>query len=629
MGVNWDKFDNPALIRNVHFIPQIALPTVFDDALSYAEVQGKIIAQLNGVINNVNTIANDLANSVLQAIADAKIPEYFQLKHNGSLIVDPNNWTIDNPKDLWDAVGSGKLCILNANATYNTDGDAVPNDDNGNYLILNSAYQADMGSYLYLQCNFATIFGPAPFGAVLCIVNLYKENNEYTCTVSHFKLLEFTSEEVIDDLNNKIRNKLLVYKGDTPISGTAENYVQLTANGSGSNIDEFFLKAGDEHIFAANVCPCIVVDKATGNLGILKYGGLTNPWVRIYSVGMNIVSELRTNVAGLLNNLNTMISDIYDLNHDVDDLDQRVGTLETNVDNLDTNAVKTVSQELTDTQKRIARTNIGACSSVGPDISGTITYSNETQSVDITLEPLSDNKSAVMFEGRTPIIRGIGTPVQDNDGANKKYVDDVLGVVPVVKYVSQSLTSEQMRQARLNIDAVGKNQPSVYTQLEISNYSEENPGLLFMDSNMNAGVLAMINGNLYFLNTPEYNNIAVTPSVMVPVYVGEPTQDYHAATKGYVDSRTANTKITISCDGTTDTWSESSGATWLQIWQAASNGGLHVMLATGTEELISDVVSVKNGNRKIYAEFMTDTGITVVHIYNGGLMERNTLTYDA
>lgn len=62
MPTNFEPTQNPALVNKIPFIPKIALPTVFGEALSYVEELGRVVKACNQVIQ----LSNETATSVEQ-----------------------------------------------------------------------------------------------------------------------------------------------------------------------------------------------------------------------------------------------------------------------------------------------------------------------------------------------------------------------------------------------------------------------------------------------------------------------------------------------------------------------------------------------------------------------------------
>ena len=107
MPVNWYNRLNPQTIPYLRYIPEIALPTVFGDALTYMEQVGKVNATINKVITEFNDLAQDVINSVAETIRDTKLPVYGNMVYRSSPFVTPNNWSLENPEEILEAVENG------------------------------------------------------------------------------------------------------------------------------------------------------------------------------------------------------------------------------------------------------------------------------------------------------------------------------------------------------------------------------------------------------------------------------------------------------------------------------------------------------------------------------------------
>ena len=73
MGTNWFPGNNPESIPRYGYIPKIALPTVFGDALSYLEMIGRYNAEFNKAIDGINKLAENIETEVQNSVENAHI----------------------------------------------------------------------------------------------------------------------------------------------------------------------------------------------------------------------------------------------------------------------------------------------------------------------------------------------------------------------------------------------------------------------------------------------------------------------------------------------------------------------------------------------------------------------------
>ena len=106
MGTNWFPGNNPESIPRFGYIPKIVLPTIFGDALTYMEMIARYNAEFNKAIEGINKLAENIETEVQNSVENAKIPVYGELVNNGSVIISPNNWNVDNPKALYEAMAA-------------------------------------------------------------------------------------------------------------------------------------------------------------------------------------------------------------------------------------------------------------------------------------------------------------------------------------------------------------------------------------------------------------------------------------------------------------------------------------------------------------------------------------------
>lgn len=480
-GINWNEMTNPETLPRVGYIPSLVLPTVFSDALTYAEVQGRIVKSLNMTIEAVNELAGNVSKSVQEIIRNAKVPAYFNLLHNGSVLVDTDNWYLEDPDGLYNALSEGKLCILEVNCTFNNDGYAVPDADNHVKFLLMQVNEAIDGTNFIKTVAFVNI--DEYLSTRIAEFTLTKSGSTVTAQTTMLFEVKLVSQDTIDKVNNNCRNKVLIYVGGVAVPGTSGEYIELIANGTIADLSTYFACVDGVAIYASNVCPCIVVDGNNGNVGVLTYGGAINPWVRIYSVGICIFDGVNGDIGDLANTVNSLERRVGDDEATVSSLAGTVGTLrddvdglETDVSALDDSVVKFTTQSLTSSQKNIARNNIESVARFNPIMRGLLTFMSTYYNLTMQFDDEAEVKTLVISgEGDKPIVRGIHDPVENDDVATKQYVDSHGGgggsSSHAVLYVGQDLTENEKRIARENIDAMSVNNPRAIDSLTLSQSS--------------------------------------------------------------------------------------------------------------------------------------------------------------
>lgn len=476
-GINWNEMTNPETLPRVGYIPSLVLPTVFSDALTYAEVQGRIVKSLNMTIEAVNELAGNVSKSVQEIIKNAKVPAYFNLLHNGSVLVDTDNWYLEDPEGLYNALSEGKLCILEVNCTFNNDGYAVPDADNHVKFLLMQVNETIDGTNFIKTVAFVNI--DEYLSTRIAEFTLTKSGSTVTAQTTMLFEVKLVSQDTIDKVNNNCRNKVLIYVGGVEVPGTSGEYIELIANGTIADLSTYFACVDGVAIYASNVCPCIVVDGNNGNVGVLTYGGAINPWVRIYSIGICIFDSVNGDIGDLANTVNSLERRVGDDEATVSSLAGTVGTLRDDVDGLevdvsalDDSVVKFTTQSLTSSQKNIARNNIESVARVNPIMRGLLTFMSTYYNLTMQFDDEAEVKTLVISgEGDKPIVRGIHDPVENDDVATKQYVDSHGGggsTENAVLYVNQSLTDNQKMTARGNIGALEKNNPTAIDSLTLS-----------------------------------------------------------------------------------------------------------------------------------------------------------------
>ena len=477
MPVNYDPARNPETLPQIGYLPAIALPTVFNDALTYAEYLGKVVALLNKTTTAVNELSGNVSKSVQEIIKNAKVPAYFNLLHNGSVLIDTDNWYLENPEGLYNALSEGKLCIVEADCAFNSDGYAVPDADNHVKFILTQVNESIYDGDFIKTISFVNI--DEYLSTRIAEFTLTKSGSNITAQTNMLFEVKLVSKDTVDTMNNTTRNKVMLYTGASPIPDTAEQYIELTSNGTFYDLSEFFACVEDVAIYASTVCPCVVLDVNNGNIGILTYGDALNPWVRIYSTGLctlsgvnNDISSIEDDLENLTGRVGSAEGTISSLSYSLSALNGRVTELNTDLTGLDESVVKFIQQSLDSSQKSIARNNIEAVARVNPVMRGILTIMSTYYNLTAAFDDTSEMKILVISgEGDKPIIRGIRDPLNDDDVATKGYVDNNGGggggSPNAVQYVPQTLSDSQQLTARVNIQALEKNNPSAIDSLTI------------------------------------------------------------------------------------------------------------------------------------------------------------------
>ena len=465
MGVNWIPGVNPESIPHLRFVPAIALPTVFGDALSYTEQVGKVNAAINGVIDNVNNLANDIVGAVAESIEGARIPVYGRLVYNQGEILAPENWSLENVDEVYRALQGGKLVILTANCDFNNDGYAVYDAEYKQMFILTQYYATNFENTVIIYTKFIN-FTETELRWV--DVEFRVTSSSVTAEIQNFQELGLPTSDKMEALKALAGKKVMLYKGDPSIPDEEGQYVELTANGTLYDLKRMFVVNNEDNLYASEICPCVCVDIGNGNIGVLKFGTPLNPWVRLYSVGLKIRSDVDTaigdiedEIQGMSENFGSTALVVERLVNDVDTVNSQISLLGGDVTNLDASAVKYEPQERDDREKRFARENIDAMSATDPVMRGSVSLLDDYNNV---IEYVLDNNGVynfLLFEHGTPVIRGVHDPLIDTDVATKGYVDNAIpNMATAVLFVEQTLSDGQKSQARTNIGAIGSNNPA-------------------------------------------------------------------------------------------------------------------------------------------------------------------------
>lgn len=532
MGTNWLPGMNPETLPKMRYIPKIALPTVFGDALSYMEMVNQIVYHFNEAIEGVNNLANDITNVVQNAVEGAKIPVYANLVHNGSVIISPNNWNIDKPEDIWNAIASGKMCILFGNVAFNVDGIPIVQNANKMYFVLTECYQTVVNNN---QSSVRAVFMNYDNASVSYIdVLIEKNNGVVTSEIDTFTKRNFMTQADIDAIRLTIKKNVIVYKGWQRIPRDDNEYIELTDNATASNLNEYFVVQTGGSLLAPDCAPCIVVDYYNSCVGELRYGGAGTPWARIYGTGVRLDGEWRdkaasidANIAELGEAIEQNTTNIGTNTDAIEELGNRITLLSENVDDLGGKAVKYTAQTPSEQEKTIARSNIGAAPTYNPVFTGVLTL-NSGFNVAINLNVTTVNGNTVLyFDPVRAQIDGIIDPTGPQMAATKNYVDNALTALDAVKYTIQQPTENEKAIARENVGAVGERNPHFFDTVYIEG---SNRTLGISVASLDDGTAILLGGT--------YGN-KVLRNVALPIV----NQD--AANKEYVDNKYAESQNTV------------------------------------------------------------------------------------
>lgn len=532
MGTNWLPGMNPETMPRLCYIPKIALPTVFGDALSYMEMVNQINYHFNKAIDDINKLAENITEVVQQTVEGAKIPVYANLVHNGSHIISADNWNIDDPEAIWDGMAAGKMCILFGKLAFNVDGIPVVQNNNNMFFILTQFYQTTVNSN---STTAKAVFMSYDYNSVSYLDMQFEKNGDTVTTqVDAFTTHDLPTAEDFEAIYAMFKKNVIVYKGGVRIPRDSSEFIELTDNATTADLSEYFVVQTGGSVIAPECAPCIVLDYYNACLGELRYGGNANPWARIYGTGVRLEGDLRDTLGAINDNIVELREDIEQNSSDIEgnaddiiDLQHQIDTISTAIDDLSGEIVKYEPQTPTAQEQAIARNNIGAAPTQDPVFSGTLLLASGYGTlVNFTVTEVND-VPVLYFDPFRVQINGVVDPTSAQMVATKNYVDNTVDAVDAVKYSAQSKTLAQQEQARANIGAVGTENPYFTEAISLENTDR----VLTLTVNV-------VDGNMIVL-------LDGTSVDKVLRNVADPINVNDAANKQYVDNKYVDSQNTV------------------------------------------------------------------------------------
>lgn len=255
MPTNFEPTQNPALVNKIPFLPKIALPTVFGEALSYLEELGRVVKACNQVIEQ--------SNEAVQTVS-----EYTEIVLQLQRSIDGLSDTLTAMQVLT----SYKPIIYIGNETFpleDADLDLTPSDDMYTHdwcdtFILSDALVNGEHAFPF---NDGTVVIDSATGYIgKCYVN----KGTSLCGITGLGIQLSATE--LGKLSLYADGKALIYKGETafPIPGEYMSFGLVNPLETHDWYSEFILPPGISGRPFRNGTP--VIDSRWGGIGVITEG---------------------------------------------------------------------------------------------------------------------------------------------------------------------------------------------------------------------------------------------------------------------------------------------------------------------------------------------------------------------